>query len=96
MMGICAADLITRGRTHLDRRLTDAKKLMIKIFRVQLRREFYGDCPGVRADGSSDFSDEIGKELSRMSAEAGLSFPLMSDEKIRYFNIIIERQLTYS
>ncbi|KAL6517582.1 hypothetical protein OROMI_033283 [Orobanche minor] len=27
---------------------------------------------GIRADGSSDFTDEIGKELSRMSAEAGL------------------------
>ncbi|KAL6545839.1 hypothetical protein OROGR_009713 [Orobanche gracilis] len=27
---------------------------------------------GIRADGSPDLSDEIGKELSRMSAEAGL------------------------
>ncbi|CAA0806730.1 Unknown protein [Striga hermonthica] len=72
LMGICAADLIARGRTHLDRRLTDARKLMIKIFRVHLGRGFYGECLGVRADGGSDFSDEIGKELSRMSAEAGL------------------------
>ncbi|KAL6515368.1 hypothetical protein OROHE_019000 [Orobanche hederae] len=57
LLGICSLDLITRGRTYLSRRHIDAKKLLRK---------------GIRADGSSDFTDEIGKELSRMSAEAGL------------------------
>ncbi|KAK6135465.1 hypothetical protein DH2020_030790 [Rehmannia glutinosa] len=73
LMEICSVDLITKGNTYLSRRLTDANKLLHKVFRVQLGRGFYGECLGVRADGNSDLSDEIGKELSRMSAEAGLT-----------------------
>ncbi|KAL3621018.1 hypothetical protein CASFOL_035930 [Castilleja foliolosa] len=72
LMGICSADLITSGKTYVSSRHADAKKLLHKVFRVQLGRGVYGECLGVRADGSSDLSDEIGKELSRMSAEAGL------------------------
>ncbi|GFP86852.1 hypothetical protein PHJA_000829000 [Phtheirospermum japonicum] len=72
LMTICSVDLITRGKTYLSSRHADAKKLLHKVFRIQLGQGFYGECLGVRADGSSDLSDEIGKELSRMSAEAGL------------------------
>ncbi|CAL5438394.1 unnamed protein product [Camellia sinensis] len=49
-----------------------AKKLLDKVFKVRLGRGFYGDCLGVRADGNSNLSDEIGKELSIKSAAAGL------------------------
>ncbi|KAH6789867.1 heat shock protein [Perilla frutescens var. frutescens] len=69
---ICSADLIIKGNTYLSKRQTDASKLLHKVFRVKLGRGFYGECLGVRADGNSDFSDEMGKELSQMSAEAGL------------------------
>ncbi|KAI3445814.1 hypothetical protein Pfo_002479 [Paulownia fortunei] len=72
LMEICSVDLITKGNAYLSRRQTDANKLLHKVFRVQLGRGLYGECLGVRADGNSDFSDEIGKELSRMSAVAGL------------------------
>ncbi|KAI3445817.1 hypothetical protein Pfo_002482 [Paulownia fortunei] len=72
LMDICSVDLIMKGNTYLSHRQTDANKLLHKVFRVQLGRGFYGECLGVRADGNSDFSDEIGKELSRMSAAAGL------------------------
>ncbi|GMQ01397.1 hypothetical protein CsSME_00048048 [Camellia sinensis var. sinensis] len=48
------------------------KKLRDKVFKVRLGRGFYGECLGVRADGNSNLSDEIGKELSIKSAAAGL------------------------
>ncbi|KAL7199647.1 hypothetical protein ACSBR2_021857 [Camellia fascicularis] len=48
------------------------KKLLDKVFKVCLGRGFYGECLGVRADGNSNLSDEIGKELSIKSAPAGL------------------------
>ncbi|KAL8541725.1 hypothetical protein ACS0TY_002832 [Phlomoides rotata] len=72
LMELSSVDLITKGNTYLSSRQTDAKKLLHKIFKVQLGRGFYGECLGVRADGNSDFSDEMGKELSRMSEAAGL------------------------
>ncbi|EYU18388.1 hypothetical protein ABFS82_02G051700 [Erythranthe guttata] len=72
LMEISCADLITRGNAYLSGRQTAANKLLRKVFRVRLGRGFYGECLGVRADGNSDFSDEIGKELSQMSATAGL------------------------
>ncbi|XP_051146382.1 uncharacterized protein LOC127261977 isoform X2 [Andrographis paniculata] len=72
LLEICPTDLITRGNDYLSRRKTAAKKLLHKVFRVKLGRGIYGECLGFRADGHSDLSDEIGKELSQMSAAAGL------------------------
>lgn len=46
--------------------------MLDKVFKVHLGRGFYGECLGVRADGNSNLSDEIGKELSIKSAAAGL------------------------
>ncbi|KAL1534424.1 hypothetical protein AAHA92_30600 [Salvia divinorum] len=69
---ICSEDLIIKGNTYLSNRQTEASKLLNKVFRVKLGRGFYGECLGIRADGNSDFSDEICKELSQMSAAAGL------------------------
>lgn len=45
---------------------------MDKVFKVRLGRGVYGECLGVRADGNSHLSDEIGKELSVKSDAAGL------------------------
>ncbi|XP_057787999.1 uncharacterized protein LOC131005182 [Salvia miltiorrhiza] len=72
LMEICSTDLIIKGDTYLSNRLTEASKLLNKVFRVKLGRGFYGECLGIRADGNSNFSDEMGKELSQMSAAAGL------------------------
>lgn len=69
---ICCSDLIIKGNTYLSNRQTDASKLLHKVFRIKLGRGFYGECLGVRADGNSDLSDEMGKQLSQMSAGAGL------------------------
>ncbi|KAL5174861.1 Heat shock protein, mitochondrial [Glycine soja] len=41
-------------------------------YMVRLGRGFYGECLGVRADGNSNLSDEIGKLLSVKSAATGL------------------------
>ncbi|KAL0422455.1 UNVERIFIED_CONTAM: hypothetical protein Slati_3268400 [Sesamum latifolium] len=72
LMEICSMDLIMKGSTYLSHRQIDASKLLHKVFRVRLGRGFYGECLGVRADGNSDFSDEMGMELSQRSAAAGL------------------------
>ncbi|XP_011087977.1 uncharacterized protein LOC105169304 isoform X1 [Sesamum indicum] len=72
LMEICSMDLIMKGSTYLSHRQIDASKLLHKVFRVRLGRGFYGECLGVRADANSDFSDEMGMELSRRSAAAGL------------------------
>ncbi|XP_073270671.1 uncharacterized protein [Primulina huaijiensis] len=72
LMEISAADLINKGKAYLLHRKSDANMLLQKVFRVQLGRGFYGECLGFRADGNSELSDEIGKELSKRSVAAGL------------------------
>ncbi|CAA2961320.1 RRP12-like protein [Olea europaea subsp. europaea] len=72
LMEIHVDDLITKGKTYLSCRQNAANKFLDKVFRVRLGRGLYGECLGVRADGNSDLSDEMGKELSRRSAAAGL------------------------
>lgn len=72
LMEIHVDDLITKGKAYLSCRHNAANKLLDKVFRVRLGRGLYGECLGVRADGNSDLSDEMGKELSRRSAAAGL------------------------
>ncbi|CAK9136950.1 unnamed protein product [Ilex paraguariensis] len=72
LLEISSVDLISKGNSYFSSRQNDAKKFLDKVFKVQLGRGFYGECLGVRADGSSNLSDEIGKELSRKSAAAGL------------------------
>ncbi|XP_060167990.1 uncharacterized protein LOC132598868 isoform X3 [Lycium barbarum] len=72
LMGICTDDLIANGNSHISNRLAAANKLLDKFFKIRLGRGLYGECLGVRADGNSDLSDEIGKELSKKSAAAGL------------------------
>ncbi|KAJ7946804.1 Heat shock protein [Quillaja saponaria] len=65
-------DLVARGNSCLSSRQNAATKLLDKVFKVRLGRGFYGECLGVRADGNSNISDEIGKLLSSKSAAAGL------------------------
>ncbi|KAG6409101.1 hypothetical protein SASPL_132133 [Salvia splendens] len=69
---ICSEGFIIKGNTYLSNRPTEASKLLNKVFRIKFGRGFYGECLAIRADGNSDFSDEMGKELSQMSAAAGL------------------------
>ncbi|XP_075104662.1 uncharacterized protein LOC107798573 [Nicotiana tabacum] len=72
LMGITTGDLIANGNSHISKRLAAAQKLLDKFFKIQLGRGLYGECLGIRADGNSELSDEIGKELSKKSAAAGL------------------------
>ncbi|CAI9781808.1 unnamed protein product [Fraxinus pennsylvanica] len=72
LMDIHVDDLISKGKAYLSCRQTASNKLLDKVFRVRLGRGLYGECLGVRADGNSDLSDEMGKELSQRSAAAGL------------------------
>ncbi|CAN6450825.1 unnamed protein product [Victoria cruziana] len=65
-------DLIAKGSSLIKSRQDAATKLLVKPFKVRLGKGFYGECLGIRADGSSDLADEIGKELSVRSAAAGL------------------------
>ncbi|KAL9329214.1 hypothetical protein ACSQ67_004217 [Phaseolus vulgaris] len=67
-----AEGLIAKGYSYLSARQNAASKLLEKVFRVRLGRGFYGECLGVRADGNSNLSDEIGKLLSVKSAATGL------------------------
>nr|KYP54529.1 hypothetical protein KK1_000720 [Cajanus cajan] len=69
---LSADDLISKGNSCLSSRQNAASKLLEKVFRVRLGRGFYGECLGVRADGNSNLSDEIGKLLSVKSAATGL------------------------
>ncbi|KAL5540514.1 hypothetical protein UlMin_043501 [Ulmus minor] len=65
-------ELIAKGNSYISARQKAAEKLLNKVFKVRLGRGFYGDCLGVRIDGNSDLSDEIGKQLSLRSAATGL------------------------
>ncbi|XP_028087536.1 uncharacterized protein LOC114288253 [Camellia sinensis] len=72
LLEISSADLIGMGISYISTQQDAVKKLLDKVFKVHLGRGFYGECLGVRADGNSNLSDEIGKELSIKSAAAGL------------------------
>ncbi|KAK7252257.1 hypothetical protein RIF29_36084 [Crotalaria pallida] len=72
LLKLSAESIIANGNSYLSSRQNAASKLLQKVFRVQLGRGFYGECLGVRADGNSNLSDEIGKLLSVKSAAAGL------------------------
>ncbi|KAK4254155.1 hypothetical protein QN277_009573 [Acacia crassicarpa] len=72
LLELTSEDLIAKANSDLSSRQNDANKLLGKVFRVRLGKGFYGECLGVRVDGNSDLSDEIGKLLSAKSAAAGL------------------------
>ncbi|KAE8687711.1 hypothetical protein F3Y22_tig00111008pilonHSYRG00045 [Hibiscus syriacus] len=72
LLGISSTDLIAKGNLHISSRQIAANKFLDKTFKVRLGRGLYGECLGVRADGNSHLSDEIGKQLSLKSATAGL------------------------
>ncbi|XP_043703262.1 uncharacterized protein LOC122653481 isoform X2 [Telopea speciosissima] len=72
LLEISSMDLIAKGISYISARQNAANKLLDKAFKVRLGKGFYGECLGIRADGNSDLSDEIGKELSVRSAAAGL------------------------
>ncbi|KAK5770493.1 Uncharacterized protein F383_21823 [Gossypium arboreum] len=72
LLGISSSDLIAKGNLDISSHQIAANKFLDKTFKVRLGRGLYGECLGVRADGNSDLSDEIGKQLSLKSAKAGL------------------------
>uniref|UniRef100_A0A5B7C0F6 Uncharacterized protein n=1 Tax=Davidia involucrata TaxID=16924 RepID=A0A5B7C0F6_DAVIN len=72
LLEISSVDLIAKGNSYISTCQNAANKLLDKVFKVRLGRGFYGECLGVRADGNSNLSDEIGKQLSIKSAAAGL------------------------
>ncbi|XP_038708264.1 uncharacterized protein LOC120003372 isoform X2 [Tripterygium wilfordii] len=72
LLGINSAELIAKGNVKISSCQNAASKLLDKVFKVHLGRGFYGECLGVRADGNSNLSGEIGKQLSVKSAAAGL------------------------
>ncbi|KAJ7946806.1 Heat shock protein [Quillaja saponaria] len=65
-------DLVAKGNSYLSSCQNAATELLDKVFKVRFGRGFYGECLGVRADGNSNFSYEIGQFLSSKSAAAGL------------------------
>uniref|UniRef100_A0A6V7QXJ1 Uncharacterized protein n=1 Tax=Ananas comosus var. bracteatus TaxID=296719 RepID=A0A6V7QXJ1_ANACO len=72
LLGWDASKFIVKGDSYVSSRQDAANKLLKKPFTIQLGRGLYGECLAIRADGYSDLSDEIGTELSRRSATAGL------------------------
>ncbi|KAK9166195.1 hypothetical protein Scep_001386 [Stephania cephalantha] len=72
LLKICTVDIIAKGNSYISSRQEAAKKVIDKAFKVRLGRGLYGECLGLRIDGFSNLSDEIGKELSVRSAAAGL------------------------
>ncbi|CBI35436.3 hypothetical protein VitviT2T_003841 [Vitis vinifera] len=74
LLEISAVDLISKGNSYISSCQHAASNLLKlnKVFKVRLGRGFYGECLGVRADGNSNLTDEIGKQLSQKSAAAGL------------------------
>ncbi|XP_050209558.1 uncharacterized protein LOC126660229 [Mercurialis annua] len=72
LLDISSMDLIAKGNSYISARQIAASKLLDKVFKVRLGRGLYGECLGVTADGNSNLSDEIGRQLSVKSAEAGL------------------------
>ncbi|XP_045826286.1 uncharacterized protein LOC123918322 isoform X1 [Trifolium pratense] len=72
LLELSVEGLIAKGNSSISARRNAASKLLEKVFRVRLGRGFYGECLGVRADGNSNLSDEIGMLLSAKSAAIGL------------------------
>ncbi|XP_057977885.1 uncharacterized protein LOC131164599 [Malania oleifera] len=72
LLEISSVDLISKGNSYISSRMSASKKLLDKVFKVRLGRGFYGVCLGVRVEGNSNLSNEIGKQLSEKSAAAGL------------------------
>ncbi|KAK0590906.1 hypothetical protein LWI29_033049 [Acer saccharum] len=72
LLEMSSIDLISKGNSYVSVRQSAASKLLDKVFKIRLGRGFYGECLAVRADGNSNLSDEIGKQLSVKSAAAGL------------------------
>ncbi|KAI9176748.1 hypothetical protein LWI28_006686 [Acer negundo] len=72
LLEMSSVDLISKGNSYVSARQSAASKLLDKVFKIRLGRGFYGECLAVRADGNSNLSDEIGKQLSVKSAAAGL------------------------
>ncbi|KAJ9705509.1 hypothetical protein PVL29_003514 [Vitis rotundifolia] len=65
LLEISAVDLISKGNSYISSCQHAASNLLKlnKVFKVWLGRGFYGECLGVRADGNSNLTDEIGKQL---------------------------------
>ncbi|KAL4615010.1 hypothetical protein ACB092_07G093400 [Castanea dentata] len=72
LLELSSVDLISKGNAYISSRQNAADKFLNKVFKVRLGRGFYGECLGVRVDGNSNLSDEIGKQLGVKSAAAGL------------------------
>ncbi|KAK3182687.1 hypothetical protein Dsin_029973 [Dipteronia sinensis] len=77
LLEMSSIDLISKGNSYVSACQSAASKLLDKIFKIRLGRGFYGECLYcdsrlLRADGNSNLSDEIGKQLSVKSAAAGL------------------------
>ncbi|KAL9691352.1 hypothetical protein QQ045_011773 [Rhodiola kirilowii] len=72
LLEISHFQLISKGNLQISSTKKAAKEFLRNVFRIRLGRGLYGECLGVRADGNSNLSDEIGKMLSIKSAAAGL------------------------
>ncbi|GAB2245401.1 hypothetical protein Droror1_Dr00000894 [Drosera rotundifolia] len=72
LYNLSAEELIQQGNSCMSSRQDAAKSLLKNIFKLRLGRGFYGQCLGIRADGNSNLSDEIGKMLCSRSVAAGL------------------------
>ncbi|GAV91366.1 hypothetical protein CFOL_v3_34762 [Cephalotus follicularis] len=72
LMDLSLEELIAKGKFEISSCQNAANKFLDKVLKVRLGRGFYGECLGVRADGNSNLSDEIGKQLSVRSSAAGL------------------------
>lgn len=72
LLKISVTSLVAHGSAYIASRQSSATKFLEKVFKVRLGRGLYGECLGVRIDGNSSLSDEIGKELSMKSEAAGL------------------------
>ncbi|PVH33656.1 hypothetical protein PAHAL_8G040500 [Panicum hallii] len=72
LLQLDVGDLLTRGKSVAHDRVQAAGEFIQMPFKIQLGRGLYGECLAIRADGNSKLSHEIGLELSRRSAAAGL------------------------
>ncbi|KAJ0976806.1 hypothetical protein J5N97_012280 [Dioscorea zingiberensis] len=72
LLELDSTNLIAKGKAYTGMREDAAKKLLDKAFKIRLGRGLYGECLAIRADGNSNLSHEIGVELAKRSAAAGL------------------------
>ncbi|KAK4846590.1 hypothetical protein QYF36_019538 [Acer negundo] len=85
LLEMSSVDLISKGNSYVSARQSAASKLLDKVFKIRLGRGFYGECLAVRADGNSNLSDEIGKQLSVKSAAAGLRHPSIIPSSSKFY-----------